>query len=41
MRQALKGKVAVVTGATRGAGRGRYLREVMDVGKPADAHGYR
>ena len=41
MRQALKGKVALVTGQRGGAGRGRYLREAMDVGQPADAHGFR
>lgn len=63
----LKGKVALVAGATRGAGRGvavelgaagavvygftdldgsqpdcwRYIREVQDAGKPADATGDR
>jgi hypothetical protein len=59
MSQVLKGKVALVAGTTRGAGRGiakvygftdldgsqpdawRYVREVQDAGRPADATGYR
>ncbi len=43
----LAGRVALVAGATRAAGRGnrpdawRYLVEVRDAGRPADPAGYR
>ena len=42
----LAGRIALVAGGTRGAGRGiavcwRYLLEVQEAGKPADVTGYR